>query len=158
MKGVFVLNFIIKKFEELDTKELYNILKIRNEVFVVEQNCAYQDCDGLDYKAYHMYLQDEEGIYAYIRIFDKDIIYDDYACFGRVLVTKRHRGKQLGRELVFRAVEFIKDELKINNIKIEAQEYLTKFYESFGFEIKSEVYLEDDIPHINMVASFDKEK
>lgn len=152
------MDFIIKKFEELDTKELHSILKIRNEVFVVEQNCAYQDCDDFDYQAYHMYLQDEEGMYAYIRIFDKDIIYDDYASFGRVLVTKRHRGEQIGRELVARAVEFIRDELKINNIKISAQEYLTKFYESFGFEVKSEVYLEDDIPHIKMVASFDKEK
>lgn len=152
------MDFIIKRFEELDTKELYNILKIRNEVFVVEQNCAYQDCDDSDYKSYHMYLQDEKGMYAYIRIFDKDIIYDDYACFGRVLVTKRRRGEQIGRELVAKAVEFIRDELKINNIKISAQEYLTKFYESFGFEVNSEVYLEDDIPHVKMVASFDKEK
>lgn len=152
------MDFIIKRFEELDTKELHSILKIRNEVFVVEQSCAYQDCDDSDYKAYHMYLQDEEGMYAYIRIFDKDIIYDGYASFGRVLVTKRHRGEQIGRELVARAVEFIRDELKINNIKISAQEYLTKFYESFGFEVNSEVYLEDDIPHVKMVASFDKEK
>lgn len=157
MKGGFILEFTIKKFEELDNKELYNILKIRNEVFVVEQNCIYQDCDDFDYKAYHMYLQDEEGMYAYIRIFDKDIIYDNYACFGRVLVTKRHRGEQIGRELVARAVEFIKDELKINNIKISAQEYLTKFYGSFGFEVNSEVYMEDDIPHIQMIISIDKD-
>lgn len=144
------MNWKIKKFHELSTKELYNILYLRTEVFIVEQNCAYQDCDYKDHKSYHVFCEENGEILAYLRILEKGVSYDEIS-IGRVLVNKHNRGKGLAREMMVTAMNFIKDELKEDNIRISAQEYLKDFYKNLGFMEVSEVYLEDNIPHIEML-------
>lgn len=144
------MKWIIKKFKELKTEELYNILKIRNEVFVVEQQCAYQDCDGKDKFSYHLFLEENGQIIAYLRILEKGTSYDEIS-IGRVLVCKEHRGKGLAKEMMLKAIDFIKNALNERDIRISAQSYLLNFYSSFGFQEVSEEYLEDDILHIEML-------
>lgn len=140
----------MKSFEQLTIAELYEILKIRCEVFVVEQNCAYQDCDGRDDKAFHLFGRQDGKVIAYLRIFDKGIVFEQSA-IGRVLVDKAHRGNGLAGELMRTAIRFVEQKLGHKEIKIEAQAYLTEFYGGLGFVATSEVYLEDNIPHIEML-------
>lgn len=140
----------LKKFEELKTEEIYKILKIRNEVFIVEQQCAYQDCDDKDKKAYHLYLEDEGEIVSYLRILEKGVSFDE-ASIGRVLVKKKYRSKGISREMMIKAIEFIEQSLNETEIKIQAQSYLINFYGSLGFKESSNEYLEDNIPHIDML-------
>jgi ElaA protein len=149
---VKILNWKLKKFEELECKEIYEILKIRNEVFIVEQQCAYQDCDGKDKYAYHLYLEDNGEIISYLRILEKGISYDEVS-IGRVLVSKNFRGKGTSRDMMLKAINFIEQDLKETKIKISAQAYLINFYGSLGFKETSREYLEDNIPHIDMLYS-----
>lgn len=142
----------LKKFEELNINEIYEILSIRSEVFVVEQKCPYQDIDFKDKNSYHLFAQEEGKIVAYLRILEKGISYEEIS-IGRVLITKDYRGKGISREMMLKAIDFIENNLNENKIKISAQAYLTNFYKSVGFIEVSEVYLEDDIPHIDMVYS-----
>lgn len=144
------MNWQIKSFNELNNTELYKILKARSEVFVVEQTCPFLDIDGKDFDCYHIFLEDKGVIFAYARILPRGIAYKE-ASIGRVLANINHRDKAYGRELMTRAIEFILDELKETEIKIQAQSYLCKFYGSLGFEPISEEYLEDDIPHTDML-------
>jgi ElaA protein len=144
------LNWELKKFEELKVEEIYEILKIRNEVFIVEQQCAYQDCDGKDENSYHLYIQDNSKIIAYLRILKKGVSYDEIS-IGRVLVHKNYRGKGISREMMLKAINFIELNLNEKEIKIQAQSYLVNFYKSLGFKETSNEYLEDNIPHINML-------
>jgi ElaA protein len=144
------LNWKLKKFEELKTEEIYEILKIRNEVFIVEQKCPYQDCDGRDKKSYHLYLQDEGRIIAYLRILERGVSYDEIS-IGRVLVHKSYRGKGIAREMFSKAINFVELTLNEKEIKIQAQAYLLNFYRSLGFKKISKEYLEDNIPHIDML-------
>ena len=140
----------IKRFEELTTIELYEILRVRAEVFVVEQTCVYQDLDEKDKKAYHLFFEDNGEIVAYLRILDKNVSYPEIS-IGRVLVIEMNRGKGLAREMMQRAIAFVKEELNETQIRISAQLYLKRFYESLGFSVTSDIYLEDDIEHIEMV-------
>lgn len=142
----------LKKFEELNINEIYEILSTRSEVFVVEQKCPYQDIDFKDKNSYHLFAQEEGKIVAYLRILEKGISYEEIS-IGRVLITKDYRGKGISREMMLKAIDFIENNLNENKIKISAQAYLTNFYKSVGFIEVSEVYLEDDIPHIDMVYS-----
>ena len=144
------MNFEVKKFKELKSEELYEILKIRNEVFIVEQECAYLDCDGKDRESYHLFLKDNKGIVAYLRILQKGVSYDEIS-IGRVLVKKNHRRKGIAQEMMIKAIKFIEENLNEREIRIEAQAYLVNFYKDFGFEEVSSMYLEDDIPHIEML-------
>lgn len=144
------LNWKLKKFEELKSEEIYKILKIRNEVFIVEQQCAYQDCDDKDKKAYHLYLEEEGEIISYLRILKKGISFDEIS-IGRVLVNKNYRYKGISREMMLKAIEFIEQSLNEVKIKIQAQSYLVNFYGSLGFKETSNEYLEDNIPHIDML-------
>ena len=144
------MNWKIKRFEELTTTELYEILRVRAEVFVVEQICVYQDLDLKDKKAYHLFFEDNGEIVAYLRILDKNVSYPEIS-IGRVLVTEMNRGKGLAREMMQRAIAFVKEELNETQIRISAQLYLKQFYESLGFSVTSDIYLEDDIEHIEMV-------
>ncbi|MCB2342595.1 GNAT family N-acetyltransferase [Clostridium estertheticum] len=144
------MNWELKKFKELKVEEIYKILKIRNEVFIVEQQCDYQDCDGKDENAYHLYLQDNGKIIAYLRILKKGVSYDEIS-IGRVLVHKNYRGKGRSRELMLKAINFIELKLNEKEIKIQAQSYLVNFYGSLGFKETSNEYLEDNIPHIDML-------
>ncbi|MEG1256113.1 GNAT family N-acetyltransferase [Clostridium sp.] len=144
------MSFKIKRFNELTTNELYKILRARSEVFVVEQTCIYQDCDNKDYNAYHLYLEEDNEVIAYLRILDKGISYDEIS-IGRVLVKNTHRNKGLSRATMVKAISFIEEKLKTNEIRISGQVYLREFYKSLGFKEVSAEYLEDDIPHVEML-------
>jgi ElaA protein len=143
------LVFEIKRFNELSTQELYQILQGRSEVFVVEQNCVYQDIDGKDQKAIHVLGYIGEDLAAYCRLFDAGDYFEE-SSIGRVIVSPKHRDKKLGHELMKVAIAAIAKEYNQTKITISAQQYLQKFYESHGFVQTSEMYLEDDIPHIEM--------
>ncbi len=142
----------IKKFESLTTHELYQILQLRNEVFVVEQDCVYQDADGKDERAFHLFLKKENQIIAYARLF-KSGAYFDKASIGRVVVHPDFRKQNLGKKLMQKALQFITETLKEMTIEISAQTYLIKFYNDLGFKETSKVYLEDGLPHIRMIYS-----
>ena len=144
------MNTIIKKFSELSTDEIYNILKLRSEVFVVEQNCVYQDIDEKDQKATHLFIEKNNEIIAYTRIFKKGDYYEENPSIGRVVVSKKERGKNLGKEIMLNSIEFIKKELKGRKIELSAQKYLDKFYKDLDFYSEGEDYLEDGIPHQRM--------
>ena len=143
------ISWTIKNFDTLSVPELYQIMRLRSEIFVVEQNCVYQDLDGKDQKALHLFGIIDETIVAYCRLF-KAGDYFDFASIGRVVVAANSRGKKLGHELMNQAVSATEKHLGEHNITISAQLYLKKFYESHGFIPTSEMYLEDDIPHIQM--------
>jgi len=143
------LQFKIKRFNELSTQELYELLQVRSEVFVVEQNCVYQDIDGKDQKAIHVLGYYQNDLAAYCRLFDAGDYFDE-ASIGRVIVSPKHRDKKLGHDLMKTAIEAVEKEFKTSHITISAQLYLQKFYEGHGFNQTSEMYLEDDIPHIEM--------
>ena len=143
------MNWKIKKFEELELEEMYKILELRSQVFVVEQNCPYQDCDGKDRYSYHLFSEEDGKITAYLRIIEKGISYDEIS-IGRVCVDKSYRRKGKGREMMLKAIKFVEENLKENKIKIQAQSYLSEFYKSLGFKGISNEYLEDNIPHIDM--------
>ncbi len=144
------MNYNIKKFSELENNELYQILELRCEVFVVEQNCAYNDVDNKDQDAYHLLLQDNKKIVAGLRILKKGVSYDQIS-IGRVVVNKEYRGRGIAKDMMLKAIEFIENDLGEKEIKISAQAYLIDFYKSIGFVEVSQVYLEDDIPHIDML-------
>lgn len=143
------MEFKIKRFNELSTPELYEVLKLRIEVFVVEQNCIYQDIDGKDSKAIHVLGYYNGDLAAYCRIFDAGCYFDE-ASIGRVIVSPKYRDKNFGHDLMKAAIEAVEANFNKNQITISAQMYLQKFYESHGFVKTSEMYLEDDIPHIQM--------
>ncbi|WP_394368404.1 GNAT family N-acetyltransferase [Kaistella gelatinilytica] len=140
----------IKSFEELSTKELYEILKVRQEVFVVEQTCYYLDADGSDKKAAHIWAEQNDQIIAYCRVFEPGIKYAE-ASIGRVLTHPSYRNLNLGKILVRIAIDTIEGRFRTTDIKISAQDYLLKFYSDFGFIATEHKYLEDDIPHTEMV-------
>ena len=144
------MNTVIKKFSELSTEEIYNILKLRSEVFVVEQNCVYQDIDEKDQKATHLFIEKNNEIIAYTRIFKKGDYYEENPSIGRVVVSKKERGKNLGKEIMLNSIEFIKKELEGKKIELSAQKYLDKFYKDLEFYSEGEDYLEDGIPHQRM--------
>ena len=135
----------VKEWAELSTGEVENIFSLRSEVFVVEQDCVYQDIDGKDQKAKHVLGKKNGEIVAYARIF-KPGEYFKEASFGRAVVKKTERGKGVGDELVKNCLENIIDK----EIKISAQSYLKNFYGKYGFVAKGEEYLEDGIPHTAM--------
>lgn len=141
--------FKIKRFNELSIQEMYKILQLRSEVFVVEQNCVYQDIDGKDIKAIHVlgYLNDD--LASYCRLFDAGDYFEETS-IGRVVVSPKYRDKKLGHELIKVAIETIHTIFNKTAITISAQQYLTNFYQSHGFVQTSEMYLEDDIPHVEM--------
>ena len=143
------LEWKIKRFNELSSAELYNLLQLRSEVFVVEQNCVYQDIDGKDQKALHLIGEFNSKIVAYARLF-KAGDYFENASIGRVVVGTDYRDKKWGHELMQHAITGIEEYFNSTKITISAQLYLQKFYESHGFVTTSETYLEDDIPHIEM--------
>ena len=139
-----------KKFHELTTKELYEISRVRSEVFVVELEILYNDFDRKDYKAIHLCGLIKEELVAYARVFDKGDYYENNPGFGRLAVVKKERGKGIGKELVKRSIEVCKTNFSKQEIKISAQAYLEKFYIELGFERRGEGYMEDGIPHCAM--------
>jgi len=147
-----MLEVLIKSFSELTTTELYEILRLRSEVFVVEQDCVYQDVDNKDQKALHVIGFKNNKVVAYTRIF-KPGDYFKNASIGRVVVAKNERTYGYGHVIIKHSVIAIKNYFKENTIKISAQTYLKKFYESHNFKKVGEEYLEDGIPHIGMLKN-----
>ena len=147
-----MLEISVKTFEELTTTELYNLLQIRSEIFVVEQACLYQDIDGKDQKALHVIGTKNDKIVAYTRIF-KAGDYLAQASIGRVLVKDGERKHGYGLVIMKATIKIIKEQLGETSIALSAQTYLKKFYNSLGFVEKGEEYLEDGIPHIIMVKN-----
>lgn len=144
------MNFVFKHFTELTLNEIYNILQLRAEIFVVEQDCVYNDIDGLDKDAIHQFAAKEGEIVAYSRLLKPGTRFPDYS-IGRVVVKESERGTGLGIKMMEEAKSFILNEWQAEKIKISAQKYLRKFYEDLGFKIITEEYLEDGIPHFGML-------
>ena len=143
----------IKSFEELSIHELYEILKVRQEVFVVEQTCYYLDADGYDQKALHLFAEKEGKVVAYCRIFPEGVKYPETS-IGRVLTHPDFRNLKLGKTLIKFALEAIKTRFNTTECRISAQDYLIKFYSDFGFQDTGKKYLEDDIPHTEMARNY----
>ena len=142
------MEFVIKQFYELTLDELYKILKVRTSIFVVEQNCPYQELDDLDQNSYHIYLEEDNQIIAYARVIPKDNPFHEVS-IGRVLVTKRRHG--YGTKIVQKAIEVAIEKYHAEKIVIEAQTYVKKMYENVGFKQISMPFLEVGIEHIKMV-------
>jgi ElaA protein len=147
-----MLQSVIKKFNELSPQDIYSILQLRSEVFVVEQNCVYQDIDDKDQYALHLLLKKDDYLIGYSRIFKAGDYFKE-ASIGRVLVKKEDRNNRHGSLLMELSIKAIKDHLKENTVKISAQTYLKKFYNELGFDPVGEEYLEDGIPHIAMLLN-----
>lgn len=141
--------WIVKKYHELSLDELYGIIQLRIEVFVVEQDCPYQDCDGKDKDALHIFLEEDNKIVAYLRVFARGAYFDE-AAIGRIVVKKEYRNRGIAGLMIKKAISWIKEHYGDTPITISAQARLEKFYHSFGFKRISGIYLEDNIPHIRM--------
>jgi ElaA protein len=146
------LNYTIKTFDALTNLELYKIMRLRQEVFVVEQDCPYLDADGKDLYGHHVMGCDEDGeLHCYTRLLPEGISYDGHSSIGRVINSSKVRGQGEGKRLMQISIDTIKELHPNHDIKIGAQTYLKKFYEGLGFEDLGMPYLEDGIPHILMV-------
>lgn len=145
-----MLKIEVKTFSELTKHELYNLLQLRSEVFVVEQDCVYQDIDGKDEKSLHVLGFKNEKIIAYTRIFKPGDYFED-ASIGRVVVAKSERAFKYGYNIMKVSIEAIENHFKEKKIKISAQAHLKSFYNNCGFKEIGDEYLEDDIPHIAMI-------
>lgn len=143
------MDISIKHFNELTTKELYRILQLRSEVFVLEQKVIAPDCDNKDLDAFHLQIIDEGKLIGYCRILNKGVSYDSYS-IGRVIISAQARGKKLGFKLIQEAIHFVETYWKGECITISAQAHLTHFYGLNGFKAISEPYIEDSLPHIKM--------
>ena len=146
------MELVIKHFKELTTEELFAIYKLRTAVFVVEQNCPYQEVDDADRVAYHLYLRDEDGIAAYLRVLPQGVAHEA-AAIGRVISVKRRMG--LGTKIVQAGIAVAKEKFHADCLEIGAQTYVRKLYENVGFIQSGPEYVEDGIPHIPMMLNLD---
>lgn len=149
------MTYIIKSFHELTLEEIYQILKIRSAIFVVEQACVYQDLDDKDQGAYHVLLKEEEEVKAYLRVLAPGVSFKE-ASLGRVLTVAR--GEGFGKDLLLAGIAVAKEKWQAQQIRIEAQSYAKGFYEKVGFKQVSEEFLEDGIPHIEMLLDVNYDK
>jgi ElaA protein len=147
-----MISWILKPFAELTPYELYSILQLRNEVFIVEQNCPYQDMDNKDQKSWHLMGIKENKLMAYSRLLAPGISYSE-SSIGRIVSSPSVRKTGMGKKLVEESIKQIKNLFKTDIIRIGAQLYLKSFYESYGFVQDGEIYLEDNIPHIIMLKN-----
>ncbi|MDF7663719.1 GNAT family N-acetyltransferase [Bifidobacterium sp. ESL0763] len=139
----------VRTTAQLDPREVVDIMRERVKVFVVEQTCYYQEVDDKDDEAVHVMLRENGEMVGYTRVIPHDD--GEHISFGRVLVPKQYRGNGYGRQVVKATIDWIHANRKGESIKIQAQNYLRPFYESLGFKAVSDVYLEDNIPHLDMV-------
>ena len=144
------MKFKVKKFSKLSVNELYGILQLRQQIFVLEQNCIYLDADGVDKKCLHLLGIVDKKIVAYARIIPAGISYATPS-IGRVVIDKKHRGKKHAYTLMKKAIELTVNKMKAKKITISAQLYLKDFYEKLGFKTVGDVYLDCDLPHLKMV-------
>jgi ElaA protein len=145
----YFYNVTRKAFDDLTPHELYEIMRLRNEVFVLEQLCVYQDADNKDQRSHHLMIKDNGKLIAYARLLPPGVSYPEMS-IGRVISSPEYRRKGAGRLLMQKAIEGCHELFGEGPIRIGAQLYLTKFYESFGFVRSGDVYLEDNIEHIEM--------
>jgi ElaA protein len=150
------MNWTQKTFEQLTVNELYRILKERVAIFVVEQECAYLELDDQDQDATHLYLEENGDIMAYCRLLPKGSKYKEPS-IGRVMVKHQYRKQGLAHQLMSKAVSIMKNEWDEPVIKLQAQSHLQHFYSQYGFEVVSEEYMDDGIPHVDMLFT-NKEK
>ncbi|AFK04826.1 GCN5-related N-acetyltransferase [Emticicia oligotrophica DSM 17448] len=144
-------------FYELSLDELYEIMVLRQEIFIVEQNCPFVDADGKDQLAWHLMIRDENNkLAAYTRLFDKNVYYEGYTSIGRVVTSAHARGSGIGKFLMKNSIEKTIELFGNEAIKIGAQSYLIKFYQSLGFELTGNDYIEDGIPHTYMIRPVEK--
>ncbi|MBR7124465.1 MAG: GNAT family N-acetyltransferase [Candidatus Methanomethylophilaceae archaeon] len=146
------MEIVVKHFNDLTVDELYEICKIRIEIFMLEQCIYVQDLDDVDKSVYHMYLKDDDGMQAYVRIIPKGMMYEG-ASIGRVVSRKRHCG--LGTEIMKAAISFVKERFGDSRIDISAQVRAREFYDLLGFVQTSDVYDECGVPHIHMVLELE---
>ncbi len=144
------MKIIVKRFKELSVEEIYQILKVRADVFIIEQKCIYKDIDGKDEKAIHVLGKENNETIAYTRILQNDEQYN-YPSISRVVVKKQNRGEERGKKIMKETIKYIVEELKEKTIVLAAQKYLEKFYRDLGFIAEGEEYLEDEIPHQKMI-------
>lgn len=142
------MELCVKRFDQLTLDELYDIMELRVAVFVVEQTCPYPEIDGRDRGAYHVFLRDEAGIQAYLRVLDRGVSFPEVS-IGRVIAVKRRQG--LGTEILRAGIRTAVEKFGADAIRIEAQTYARSLYEKQGFRQVSEEFLEDGIPHIQML-------
>ena len=143
---------LYNSFDEFTPRHLYDILKLRQDIFIIEQNCIYDDMDGLDGESRHILLLDAGNILAgYLRIVPPDIKFEEYS-LGRIAVKKDYRGQGLGRQIVKKGIDTVRS-LGARSIRIEAQAHLEDFYKETGFKTVSNVYNVDDIPHLQMILT-----
>lgn len=140
----------VKSFNELSTSELYDLLQLRSEVFVVEQDCVYQDLDGKDQKALHVLGYKNDRLIAYTRVF-KPGDYFNNASIGRVVVSKDQRMNNYGELIMKASIKAVEEHYDATEIKLSAQTYLKRFYNELGFQEVGSEYLEDGIPHVAMI-------
>jgi len=149
------MTFCCKTFAELDTSSLYEILDLRNRIFVMEQNCPYIDTDFKDQDSFHILGRDDSGLLmCYCRILPVGLSYDNHVSIGRVVTSEKGRGQGLGKKLMIYAVQKTQELFPNINIQIAAQSYLIDFYQCFGFEPIGVDYLLDNIPHREMMYTY----
>ena len=153
MSNNHTIQWVTKSFANLSNIELYAMLRLRSEVFVVEQNCVYLDIDNNDLEAHHTLGWIGNELVASTRLFDKNIMYDNYQSIGRVLTAPKYRRTGAGKELMNYSIKECERLFGKGPIKIGAQFYLKKFYSELGFEQTGEIYLEDGIEHIPMTRA-----
>lgn len=145
------MNWQVKKYSELSIDEFHDIIQLRIEVFVIEQNCPYQDLDGKDKKAHHLFCKNKKGeILATSRILPEGISYQEVA-IGRIVTSEKARGTGLGHELLEKSMNFCKEEYGPGPIRLSAQKHLENYYNRHNFFSTGKEYLEDGIPHIEML-------
>ncbi len=145
-----MMEWKLKKFDDLTSDELYGILKLRSEVFVVEQDCVYQDLDDKDQLSYHLFLENDGETVAVSRIIPENVSYEEMS-IGRVVVKENFRGQGLSKIMMKKAIDFIVDDLGKSEIRLSGQAYLVDFYENLGFKKVSDVYMEDNIEHFEFL-------
>ncbi len=142
---------ILKKWNELTIEELYEILALRESIFIVEQNCPYNDLDYKDQNSLHLFYKEDNEIIAYLRLLPLRISYEKSPSIGRVITKVNARRRGLSRKLIKYGINYIFNNMNGNSIEISGQKYLRKFYESLGFRVEGDEYLEDNIPHYHMI-------
>ena len=145
-----------RTFQELTLEELYEILRLRQDVFILEQKCLYQDIDEQDQQAQHLLVLENGRLVVYLRMFPKGTLYPDAVSFGRLLITKSERNKGLAKDAMRRLITYLNDCKNQDPMIISAQTYLQQFYRSFGFLEVGSPYDEDGVPHIKMIKYFDR--
>lgn len=143
------MDIIYKTFKELSSKQLEDVFRLRQQVFIIEQNCFYDDIDGYDDKANHLLFYEGDKLAAYLRVFEPGLKYEGEASLGRIVVSKNFRGTGVGPKLVKKGIELCKSV----PIRIEAQAALKGYYNQLGFKEEGEVYSVDDIDHLQMTLT-----